>query len=149
MLSDAVNCHDIDKTICASQETVSFFFLVSFVFFCYILEIIDVFLLSFKRHCFWQHLQPKAWSVIAIWCLHTWTGFHQYQSLLKLHKNIGKNLNQQNRVSAFRSILVNPLAPELFFLILAQPVYKMWIIQEPNKLALWNKLHFEEKTPRV
>ena len=32
-----------------------------------------------------------------------------------------------------------------FFLILAQPVYKMWIIQEPNKLALWNKLHFEEK----
>ena len=26
-----------------------------------------------------------------------------------------------------------------------QYVYKMWIIQEPNKLALWNKLHFEEK----
>ena len=36
-----------------------------------------------------------------------------------------------------------------FFLILAQPVYKMWIIQEPNKLALWNKLHFEEKKRRV
>ena len=43
----------------------------------------------------------------------------------------------------------NPLAPELFFLILAHPVYKMWIIQEPNKLALWNKLHFEEKKRRV
>ena len=40
---------------------------------------------------------------------------------------------------------INPLAPELFFLISAHPVYKMWIIQEPNKLALWNKLHFEEK----
>ena len=26
----------------------------------------------------------------------------------------------------------NRLAPELFFLILAHPVYKMWIIQEPN-----------------
>ena len=39
---------------------------------------------------------------------------------------------------------INPLAPELFFLILAHPVYKMWIIQEPNKLS-WNKLHFEEK----
>ena len=39
----------------------------------------------------------------------------------------------------------NTLAPELFFLILAHSVYKMWIIQEPNKLALWNKLHFEEK----
>ena len=32
-----------------------------------------------------------------------------------------------------------------FFLILAHSVYKMWIIQEPNKLALWNKLHFEER----
>jgi len=41
--------------------------------------------------------------------------------------------------------LINLLAPELFFfLILAHPVYKMWIIQEPNKLELWNKLHFEE-----
>ena len=40
---------------------------------------------------------------------------------------------------------LNHLAPELFFLILAHPVYKMWIIQEPKKLALWNKLHFEEK----
>jgi hypothetical protein len=37
------------------------------------------------------------------------------------------------------------LAPELFFLILAHPVYNMWITQEPNKLELWNKLHFEEK----
>ena len=32
-----------------------------------------------------------------------------------------------------------------FFLILAHSVYKMWIIQEPNKLELWNKLHFKEK----
>ena len=32
-----------------------------------------------------------------------------------------------------------------FFLILEHPLYKMWIIQEPNKLALWNKLHFEER----
>jgi len=40
---------------------------------------------------------------------------------------------------------INLLAPELFLLILAHPVYKMWIIQEPNTLELWNKLHFEEK----
>jgi len=32
-----------------------------------------------------------------------------------------------------------------FFLILAHPVYKTWIIQEPNTLKLWNKLHFEGK----
>ena len=33
----------------------------------------------------------------------------------------------------------------IFFLISAHPVYKMWTIQEPKKLALWNKLHFEEE----
>jgi len=32
-----------------------------------------------------------------------------------------------------------------FFLILAHPVYKMWINQEPNTLELWKKLHFEEE----
>ena len=32
-----------------------------------------------------------------------------------------------------------------FFLILAHPVYKMWITQEPNTLELWNKLHFEDR----
>ena len=31
----------------------------------------------------------------------------------------------------------------ILFLILAHPVYKVWIIQEPNTLELWNKLHFE------
>ena len=39
----------------------------------------------------------------------------------------------------------NLLEPELFFLILAHPVYKMRIIQEPNMLKLLNKRHFEEK----
>ena len=39
----------------------------------------------------------------------------------------------------------NLLEPELFFLILAHPVYKIWIIQETNTLELWNKLHFEEE----
>ena len=57
---------------------------------------------------------------------------------------------RSNRVSGVYAVAaimwpLNPLAPELFFLILAHPAYKMWIIQEPNKLALWNKLHFEEK----
>ena len=32
-----------------------------------------------------------------------------------------------------------------FFLILAHPVYKIWITQEPNTLELWNKMHFEEE----
>ena len=41
--------------------------------------------------------------------------------------------------------LINILASELFFSILAHTVYKMWIKREPNMLELWNKLHFEEK----
>jgi hypothetical protein len=44
-----------------------------------------------------------------------------------------------------KRIEINLLAPELFFYILAHPVYKMWLIQEQNTLELWNKLHFEEK----
>jgi len=41
---------------------------------------------------------------------------------------------------------INLLAPELlFFLILAHSVYKTWILQEPNTLELWNKLHLEEE----
>ena len=32
-----------------------------------------------------------------------------------------------------------------FLLILAHSVFKMWIIQEPKKVALWNKRHFEEE----
>jgi len=39
----------------------------------------------------------------------------------------------------------NFLAPELFSLILAHSVYKIWIKQESNMLDLWNKLHFEEE----
>jgi len=54
--------------------------------------------------------------------------------------------NPVNALSShFFTIYVNLLAPELFFSILAHPVYKMWIIQEPNTLELWNKLHFQEK----
>ena len=36
-----------------------------------------------------------------------------------------------------------------YFLILAHPVYKMWIIQEPNMSELWNKLHLEEEKTEI
>jgi len=39
---------------------------------------------------------------------------------------------------------INLLESEFLFLILAHPEYKIWIIHEPNKLELWDKLHFEE-----
>jgi hypothetical protein len=43
----------------------------------------------------------------------------------------------------------NPFSPELFLKILAHPVFKMWIIQEPNKVELWNRRHFEERKPEI
>ena len=44
-----------------------------------------------------------------------------------------------------RSTDQKPFGAGIIFLILAHPVYKMWIIQEQNKWELWNKLHFEEE----
>jgi len=44
---------------------------------------------------------------------------------------------------------INLLAPELFFFNFSTSVYKIWIIQEPNTLELWNKLHFVEKNRRI
>jgi hypothetical protein len=41
--------------------------------------------------------------------------------------------------------IAQPFSAGIFFLILAHPVCKLWIIQEPKKVALWNKRHFEEK----
>jgi len=41
--------------------------------------------------------------------------------------------------------MFQPFVAEIIFLILAHTVYKMWIIQEPNTLEFWNKLHTEEK----
>jgi hypothetical protein len=38
---------------------------------------------------------------------------------------------------------INLLATDFLFQILARPVFKMWVIQKPNKVALWNKRHFE------
>ena len=42
-------------------------------------------------------------------------------------------------------LITQPFGARIIFLILAHPVYKMWKIQEPNMLELWNKLHFEER----
>ena len=51
--------------------------------------------------------------------------------------------------SLINNISINFLATEFFFQILAHSVFKMWVIQKPNKVALWNKRHFEEKKWRL
>jgi hypothetical protein len=80
-----------------------------------------IFILCF----FWLNFNPQSLPSSHVVCL----GFYRFFSL-------------QSRVL---SSIINLLAPELFFLVLAHSVYKMWKIQEPNTLELWNKLHFEEK----
>ena len=53
------------------------------------------------------------------------------------------------RKSAEKNSSINLLATDFFCQILAHPVFKMWVIQKPNKVALWNKRHFEEKKWRL
>ena len=65
--------------------------------------------------------------------------------LKKLSKHCNSSYGAWERYPHSNPVKRNLMAPELFFLILAHSVYKMWIIQEPNTLELWNKLHFEEK----
>jgi len=45
--------------------------------------------------------------------------------------------------------IINLLEPELLFLILAHPVYKMWIIQEPNSYNYETNCILKRKKRRV
>ena len=46
------------------------------------------------------------------------------------------------QTSILKCTYFNLLATD-FFLNFSTPVFKMWVIQKPNKVALWNKRHFE------
>ena len=74
-------------------------------------------------------------SVSILWLLHG----HQHAA----------NTHLETKHHYTKHTHINRLAPELFFLILAHTVYKMWIKQEPNMLELWNKLHLKRKKQRV
>ena len=61
------------------------------------------------------------------------------------HYSIGRKRTPRTSFLPIQNAVQPFGAGIIFFLILAHPVYKMWIIQEPNTLELWNKLHFEEE----
>ena len=76
--------------------------------------------------------------------------------------NKNARYRRQNRMYHFtqlfqemHSVLSNYLNQKLtfwrrnFFQILAHPVFKMWVIQKPNKVALWNKRRCEGKKWRL
>jgi len=58
---------------------------------------------------------------------------HLYTDLL-LYACHSISTSTMSPSKCLKSSEINLLAPELLFLILAHPVYKMWIIQEPNTL---------------
>ena len=53
-------------------------------------------------------------------------------------------LNEPNILCCYNRATY-PFGVGIIFLNFSTPVYKMWIIQEPNTLELWNKLLFEEE----
>ena len=86
--------------------------------------------------------------------------FDPVSHLISLHRRCTHGLSdgywfhryftdRQSSVGIFDTLSLTFWRRNYFFLILAHPVYKMWIIQETNTLELWNKQHFEEKKRRV
>ena len=69
-------------------------------------------------------------------------GKHQPMWVSVMYQNVGILKNAVVCVPAFHSVLTF-WRRNYFFLILANSVYRMWIILEPNMVELWNKLHFE------
>ena len=51
-------------------------------------------------------------------------------------------LNLLSSILLPKNLKMNLLATDFFFQILAHPVFKMWVIQKPYKVALWNKTAF-------
>ena len=47
------------------------------------------------------------------------------------------------------NVMVLTFWRRICFQTLAHPVFKMSVIQKPNKVALWNKRHFEEKRMEI
>jgi hypothetical protein len=70
------------------------------------------------------------------------------------NQNVHYSVNKSSLLVLFWARLIHSTPSQLacltfwrrnFYFILAHPVYKMLIIQEPNTLELRNKLHFEEE----
>ena len=92
--------------------------------------------------------ENENFHIFGLWMNEKYENLGMLSKKIKLQSILSyefKFLSEMDESGQLELKLSNLLAPELFFLILAHPVYKMWIIQEPNTLELWNKLHFEEE----
>jgi hypothetical protein len=85
------------------------------------------------------------WSFI-IWQLVSMSSVGHHQAIIQ--KCEFKQKRKYYKLGNFpifyiKNILI--LWRQNFLLNFNTPVYKMWIIQEPKNVALWNKRHFEEE----
>ena len=69
--------------------------------------------------------------------------FVVYLTIISVTQLYSKESGQSSHMT------INLLTTDFFFQILAHPVCKMWVIQKPNKVALWNKRHFVGKKWRL
>ena len=85
---------------------------------------------------------------------------YHYIILKKSRKTTARDFKGDNRRSGreshretpnhnFHQFVLTFWRRTFFFQILAHPVFKMWVIQKPNKVALWNKRHFEGKKTEI
>jgi hypothetical protein len=105
-----------------------------------------------RSQCSWEHKLQKGGLVTGRFCTKIFSR-HKTALLIVYEKSVSNS--RKNGLDGLNSYLTMadhfPLKNQFlltfwrrnFCLILAHPVYKMWILQEPNKLELWNKLHFE------
>ena len=74
-----------------------------------------------------------------------WPDLGQYP---KFSSRIWGKPRQSLKTRGLSNAFFNLLATD-FFSNFSTPVFKMWVIQKPNKVALWNKRHFEEEKMEV
>jgi len=79
-----------------------------------------------------QHMGPTKHALL----------YRVFQNECPGFNNLTNTIHFRQRYMYF---FIWPFGAGIIFFNFSTPVYKMWIIQEPNTLELWNKLHFEEK----
>ena len=99
------------------------------------------------RHCVTGQSVPdisKELSAFILSGLQSSDPIAQWRSIL-----FQKNRNPFNHLNPTGHVMhqqFNLLATDFFFFSnFSTSVFKMWVIQKPNKVALWNKRNFEEK----
>ena len=96
-----------------------------------------------ERSCLVSAYTEKFFLSVIYCCLND---FCLFVTKTMRYVNVLRIINVERKVfTAFSASRLIFWRRNYFFLISAHPVYKMWIIQEPNTLELWNKLHFEER----